>query len=130
VVYWNEMSQPKIVAVMSDVMFASRILDAAKRAGCRMVMSKTAESARTQAPDAALLIFDLNCAEVDTLAVIGELKSSPAAAAIPMLAFGRHTDAASLRSAAALGVGDVMPRSRFVEELGAIVSAVSQRVGA
>jgi hypothetical protein len=45
-----------------------------------------------------------------------------AAGAVPVLGFGRHTDAALLRSARAAGFAKVVPRSVLAERLGDLIA--------
>jgi len=49
------------------------------------------------------------------------LVAAAAAAGRPALAFGRHTEAAALRSAREAGASIVVPRSQLVEELPALL---------
>jgi DNA-binding response OmpR family regulator len=45
---------------------------------------------------------------------------------VPVLAFGRHTEAALLRDAREVGCAEVVARSTFVEEMPALVSRTSR----
>ncbi len=59
-------------------------------------------------------------AAVDPLTVIAEAKARGAR----VLAFGRHTDAASMRAARAAGADTVVARSQLVEELPHLIEAL------
>jgi DNA-binding NarL/FixJ family response regulator len=73
------------------------------------------ESALSDAP--AAVVVDLHAASIDTADVIR--RASGAGARV--LAFGRHTEPATLRAARDAGAETVVPRSQLVEELPALL---------
>lgn len=105
----------KAVAVMTDLFFAVKINDAAKKAGYTFTMAKTEEAALSHAQGgAAIMIFDLNCREVDQISLITKIKQDPALAQVRTVAFLSHVQEDLRRAAVAAGCDEVMPRSRFV----------------
>jgi CheY-like chemotaxis protein len=110
--------QPTILIVVPDLMFQPRIADAARGLGAtvRIADSEAAtESALSDAP--AAVVVDLHAAGIDTVDVIR--RASGAGARV--LAFGRHTEPATLRAARDAGAETVVPRSQLVEELPALL---------
>ncbi len=69
----------------------------------------------------ALAIIDLHAAGIDATAAIRAAR----AAAIPVLAFGRHTDPQTLRAAREAGATTVIPRSQLVEALPSLIQELT-----
>lgn len=65
----------------------------------------------------ALLIFDLSNESIPWRQWLPRIKSSPATKRIPVLCYGAHVDAATLREARRMGADLVVPRSRFASAL-------------
>jgi CheY-like chemotaxis protein len=115
------MPHEKVLAVMSDLFFSVKINDAAKKFGTSVAIVKdqalALEKAKAGPP---LIVLDLNCAGVDALGLIAELKKDPATAGIPIVAFVSHVQTELRQRAAELGCETVVPRSVFagsVEEI-------------
>jgi DNA-binding NarL/FixJ family response regulator len=103
-----------VVIAVSELIFQSRIRAAAEALGCAVAVADTPAAADAAlAAGSALAVVDLQERNVDPIAVIAAAKHAGAA----VLAFGRHTDAASLRAARAAGADTVVPRSQLAEEL-------------
>ena len=114
------MSAPTIVAVITDLMFQSRLQEQARALGYQVVVAETPEAIREALGDAALVVLDLH-AGVDWQRAVALAKER----AVPVLAFGRHTEAQLLRSAREAGCDRVVPRSTFVEELPRLVEELT-----
>ena len=100
---------------MTDLFFAVKINDAAKKAGYTFTMAKTDEAALSHAQGGAgIMIFDLNCREVDQIGLIKKIKQDPALAHVRTVAFLSHVQEDLRRAAVEAGCDEVMPRSRFV----------------
>ena len=54
-----------------------------------------------------------------------EVVSACAGQGTPVIAFGRHTEPALLRSAREAGCAEAVPRSTFIEQMGALVERVT-----
>jgi len=111
---------PTLVLAVSDLMFAARIADAARADGWSVVTPSDTSAAREHVIErAAALAVDLQDPQFDARALLEAARDAGA----PALAFGRHTDAASLKQARALGATAV-PRSELVERLPELLTAL------
>ena len=115
------MSQ-RIVAFVADLMFASRIEATLRPAGYEVAVVEDLPALDTAlaAGPTALAILDLHAG-----AEPGEVIERCKAAGVPVLAFGRHTEPALLRSAREAGAAESVARSTFVEELAALVQRLA-----
>jgi DNA-binding NarL/FixJ family response regulator len=110
---------PPGLLLSDDLIFTSRITGTARALGLEVRPARTVDGlvdlARQHAPAGVLL--DLGFPGLvlgDLLARLGE-----ACGARPrVVAYGSHVDAAGLRAARAAGCDLVLPRSKFVEDLG------------
>jgi predicted metal-dependent hydrolase len=139
-------ADPLIVAFVSDLMFAPRIESAATGLGFRVEFIERAgqfapldppEPGRQlgehlQGPGAALLelmtrwqpallVFDLNNADIPWREWIALLTSVPATRRIPVLCYGSHVDVGATQAARQAGATAVVARSRFVSALPELV---------
>ncbi len=97
----------RVVAVVSDLMLASRVTTALAAAGHEVEQEAALPD---ELDDADAVVADLDAVAVEDLAGLG----------IPALGFYQHTDTATKERADAAGVTAV-PRSRMVRELPALV---------
>lgn len=108
-----------ILAIVDDLLFASKIKTAAKLLGVAVAFARSPEAAlaevRAQSP--SLVIFDLNSRRTDPLGTIAALKSDPALRGVPTLGFVSHVQADLIDAARQAGIDEVMARSAFVERL-------------
>ena len=113
-----------IFVAVDDLMFASRISTAAKAVGAAIQFTRSVESvlaaAKTVAP--TLVILDLNSARTQPLAIVAALRNDPALADVPTLGFVSHVDTATIEAARQAGVGRVLARSAFVDQLPQILA--------
>ena len=111
-----------IVAVISDLMFQSRVVEQAKRLGYAASVAETADELRSALEgDAALVALDLHVNGIDWREAVSAAKER----GVPLLAFGRHTEAALLREARDAGIDRVVARSTLVQELPALIEALT-----
>ena len=133
---------PSIVAFVADLYFSPRIENAAEGIGFQVRLIELAsqiapfevstsaeslgehlegqtgmliEKVTTWQP--ALMIFDLNNADIPWETWVPVLKSSPATRRIPIMAFGSHMDVATMTRAKEIGTDVVLARSAFVSNL-------------
>ena len=98
----------KIVAIVSDLMLASRVSEGLKAAGHEVsVVSKLPEPI-----DAEAIVCDLDTADLDAVAATG----------LPTLGFYSHVDIETKQRAEAAGIAPVVPRSRMSRELPTLIS--------
>jgi len=112
-----------IIALISDLMFRSKIDSEAKIASINVSYAKTPDELNAllelQRPE--LIIVDLNSKAGRPIEVISMLKSSPQTKEIPLLGFVSHVDVDTKEAALKAGCDTVIPRSRFSKELRDIV---------
>lgn len=109
------------IVAISDLILQSRIRDALARLGLSAHVADSPRLLReTLATGPALVVVDLQEAALDPLTAIAEARAGGAR----VLAFGRHTELASLRSAREAGADVVVARSQLVEELPALIEAL------
>jgi len=109
----------RVLAVVPDLFFATKIAATAKMAGVELelVPPQRAAERMAQAP-AALVILDLQAR--DAIALVSALKL--AAPSVPVVGFFSHVEVAVRASALAAGADAVLPRSQFVVKLAALLS--------
>jgi CheY-like chemotaxis protein len=117
-------SSGKIIVAVDDMFFAAKILGAAASLGRQVERVKTLEQLAEAAahPPVALIIVDLNAAQLPALEVIESFKADPRLAAIPLLGFLSHVQVELKQRAEALGCDYVMARSAFSRMLPEILS--------
>jgi CheY-like chemotaxis protein len=108
-----------IVAAIDDLMLSSRVSTAAKAVGVTVRFARTPEAVieavRQERP--ALILLDLNSPRVGALDVVAALRSEATLADIPTIGCVSHVDTATIEAARQAGVGRVLARSAFVEQL-------------
>ena len=115
-----------ILVIISDLIFRSKIDDAARRAGVPLRVATTVEQLDRHLGSAmpALVLVDLEMEELQTPVVLGRLRANPAAARIPVIGFAGHTNVEVIHAARADGV-QVMARSAFVAQLPAMMERIA-----
>ena len=108
----------KILAVLDDLFFTVKINEAAKRAGVPVEFVKSTKDALDKAQaHPPVIILDLNCASLDPLKLIEELKSNAALKGIRLIGYVSHVQAELIRKARAAGCDMVLARSAFSKDL-------------
>lgn len=74
----------------------------------------------------AIAILDLNAGSLN----LTDLSGACARLDITLIAFGRHVDAGVLRAARQAGIGLVIPRGKFLEDMPGIIGGVLGRAAA
>jgi len=100
----------RVVAVVSDLMLASRVQESLRAAGHEVSVAPSLPDS----VEADALVCDLDT--VDPAAV--------AAAGVPAVGFYSHVDVEMKRRAEAAGLGMVVPRSRMARELPQLVESL------
>jgi hypothetical protein len=93
----------RVLAIVADLMLASRVEESLRAAGHEVSVAPTL-------PDpieADAIVCDLDTADLDALA----------AAPVPVLGFYSHIDVETKKSAEAAGITKAIPRSRMAREL-------------
>lgn len=98
----------RIVALVTDLMLASRVEGSLRAAGHEVSVQATAGP---DAADADAIVADLEAVEASEVAAIGP----------PTLGFYSHVDVDARRTAEEAGFDVIVPRSRMARELPALV---------
>lgn len=93
-----------VVALVSDLMLASRVQGALSAAGHEVTVKAVADA---ETAGADLIVADLEAVDAEAVAAIGP----------PTLGFYSHVDVETRRAAEAAGFDLVVPRSRMSREL-------------
>jgi hypothetical protein len=111
--------EKKVVLVLcDDLIFGSRISGEARAVGLETIIVKLIEISSKQKFSGALI--DLGIVGDGLQMVITELRSSQHPL-LPCMGYGSHVDVELLRNARSEGYDPVLPRSKFVVELNAIL---------
>jgi hypothetical protein len=102
----------RIVAVVPDLMLASRVREILAAAGHEVVTADAPSD--PELDDAELIVADVNDVRPEEITGHGA----------PVLGFHRHTDPASRVRAEEAGVALVVPRSRMVRELPELIAGL------
>ena len=116
------MSPRRVVAVVPDLFFATRISGTAERLGVALEMPGPAaalETIRRVPPD--LVILDLH-ASGDPLKLARALRADIATRSIHLIGFYSHVDRELREAALAAGLDQVLPRSVFSVRLPALLT--------
>jgi len=110
---------PRVIALVEDLMFLSRVREAAAASGTVIHAVHTAdellEACRSEVP--SLLLLDLDSPRVGALEALRRLRTEALAPDVASLGFFSHVHPERGRDALAAGCGRVLPRSAFVKEL-------------
>jgi len=122
---------PAVVAVVEDLMFVSRIREAARGHALDIQTVRTAEDAVAAArAGARLVILDLDSRRLPVAAALAALRADPGLQGLPVVGFFSHVEAERGREAAEAGCTTVLPRSAFVARLDTILAAAAGSGGA
>ena len=112
-----------VVALVDDLMFLSRIREAAKGHALEVKPARTAADAVAGArAGARLVIIDLDSPRLPVAATLAGLRGEPSLNGLPIVGFFSHVEAQRGREAAAAGCTTVLPRSAFVQKLDALLA--------
>lgn len=116
--------EPRIVALVSDLIFQSKISGVAAHLGIDVQIVRTCPAAAAAAAAGATgLLIDLSANEDETVGLIALLKQGNPS--FPIIGFFPHVQAELARRARAAGADEVLPRSRFTENLAEILRGLA-----
>jgi PleD family two-component response regulator len=108
----------KVLAVVSDLFFTVKIMDAAKKAGMAVDLVKDPEEVLTRAlAKPSVIILDLNFDDAQPLDLIGKLKGSAEYKGISLIGYLSHIQGELKQAAQDAGCDMVMARSAFSQNL-------------
>ena len=108
-----------VVYVVRDLLFVSKIREAAEPLGVAVQGVRDVETLSDVARGARLVIVDL--ALPQALRALELLASDPATAAVPTVGFVGHERTDVMQTARALGCGQVMAKGEFATKLGGLL---------
>ena len=115
-----------VAAAVDDLMFLSRIREAAKRQGAEVRSVRTAEDAVTACREGARrVILDLDTPRLPVLGILGALAGDPDLSGVDLVGFYSHVETERAREARAAGCRTVLPRSAFVRRLDELLDSGS-----
>lgn len=124
-------ARPTVLVIISDLLFRSRIDDAARRQELDLRVARSMEQLERHlargAP--ALVIVDLEIETLDPAAVIARLRAGPGGAALPIVAYAGHTNLAAIEAGRAAGAV-VLARSGFMAQLPDLLARAAKAGGA
>lgn len=116
----------RAVLLSRDLLFITKIKEVAAAQQCELVIVKS-EAALHEAilavPDRGVVLVDLEKTPVP-LEVVAKTLSSSQQSGWRCVCFFSHVHHDTGESARALGLGDVMPRSKFVQQLPHLLSSL------
>ena len=107
-----------VVALVDDLMFVSRIREAARPHGLDVrTVRKVPDLIEACRAGARLVLMDLDSARLPVMEALSSLCADAAFAELPVVGFFSHVHADRGRQARAAGCRHTLPRSAFVEQL-------------
>ena len=118
----------RIIAIVDDMFFASKIRGTAEATEAEVSFPRTKEAAldKTREVKPDLVLVDLHHQRFDGIEFVTELKTEPELQLIPVLGFFSHVEVELQRRAVAAGFDSVIPRSVFARDLGEILQGKKQ----
>lgn len=138
--------QPLIIAFIADLFFSVKVEEAARRLDYRVEWIERLSDVAEDDPLApkrqlgehlvgpgaalidlltlklpALLIFDMNNADIPWKEWVALIKSVPATRRIPLVCYGSHVDVDAFKEARGRGADAVFSRSQFTSSLGELI---------
>jgi DNA-binding response OmpR family regulator len=117
---------PPVIALVDDLLFASRIREAARGAGVDVLTLRRSEDVvaalRVGSP---LLLVDADSDRLPWAETIASVRSEASLAAVPIVAFFSHVHADRAVAARAAGASRTLARSAFVQELPRLLAAAA-----
>jgi CheY-like chemotaxis protein len=114
-----------LVAFMDDLLFLSRIREAAKGPGVEVRPARNLDQLKAGAPGAGLVLVDLDSQRLPTGEALAALRSDPELAGLNVVGFFSHVHAERAAAAKQAGVTRVLARSAFVQELPGLVAGLA-----
>ena len=123
----NDRRRKKIVALVDDLFFSSKIREAAKTLDVDLAFVKSPDGFKEKILSAgpSLIIVDLNSRAGNPVEIIKRIKSAAELKQIPVIGFLSHVQIDLKKEADRAGCDLVIPRSRFSRELKEILSKYS-----
>lgn len=123
---WPPYTFAMLVAIEDDLMFLSRIREAATATGAEVKVARNAAAllAACEA-GASLVLANLDSARLPVFEAVRELRALPRFAAVNVTGYLSHVHAERAQEARDAGFDRVLARSAFVRELPALIAGGS-----
>lgn len=109
---------PPVVVLVDDLMFVSRIREAAKGMSVPVRTVRTAADAITACRDGSrIVIVDLDTPRLPVMDAVKAIAGDLTLAEVRIIGFYSHVETERAREARAAGCATVVPRSAFVRQL-------------
>jgi PleD family two-component response regulator len=106
----------RVVALIPDLMFGSRVQEALTSAGHEVSLVSHEDDARAQAPEADVFVVDLVDESFDGATLVESMLMGRELGSTRSLGVYAHTDTEARRRAEQAGLDLVVPRSRMARE--------------
>jgi CheY-like chemotaxis protein len=117
---------PTVAAVVDDLLFLSRIREAARGARVDVVSARTPDALVAAArAGARLVLVDADGGRLPWVDAIRALRAEPSLAAVPVVAFLGHVNVDHAALAREAGATRVVARGAFVAELPALMAELA-----
>ncbi len=116
-----------VVYLVRDLVFTSKIREAAERSGVAVVGTRDATACVDAARGARLVLIDLRLP--DAMAALEQLARDPATAATRTVGFVGHEQLDVMQTARALGCGEVLAKGEFATKLPRLLAAADGHLG-
>lgn len=117
---------PPVIALVDDLLFASRIREAARGRGVEVRTARRVEEVTSALEAGApLLLVDADSDRLPWAEAVAAVRARPALAAVPIVAFFSHVHAGRAAAARAAGASRALARSAFVQELPGLLEAAA-----
>ncbi len=118
-----------VITLVDDLMFLSRIREAARGSGVGVRSARNATDLVGAARDGGrLVLVDADSARLRWEEAVGALRAEPSLADLPVIAFLSHVRADRAEAARAAGCSRVLSRSAFVRELPRLLASATAPV--
>jgi PleD family two-component response regulator len=108
----------RVLAVVSDLFFSVKLMEAAKRCGLTLEFVKDPNELLEKAKEnPTLIVFDLNFDNIEPLKLITTLKGQPETKTVSLLGYLSHVQGELKQSAQEAGCDMVLARSAFSQNL-------------
>lgn len=116
----------RVIALVDDLMFLSRIREAARAAALEVTAVRTVADLLAACRDPPrLVIVDLDRSRPPASEALAALRADAALAKLPVVGFFSHVHAERGRQAREAGCTRALPRSAFVEQLAELLTSPS-----
>jgi CheY-like chemotaxis protein len=123
---YTRRSMGTVVVVAEEILFLSRIQEAARDAGVTLHVVRAGEDLLTAARSGArLVLVDADSERLPWQSALGTLRGQPSLAGLPVVAYYSHVHDERAALARSAGASRVLPRGRFVQELPRLLRAAA-----